>query len=239
MKYVLLIVASLAAGPQIALAQDVACHTIRRGDTVAEVARRLTGDPESRRAPWFQILDPVASRFVAKAQYDYVQPGWRACIIGGDGSAPGGSAPASAVSRATRAIDVSLALWALLVAAIAVAGGMATKHLQHRKAVVQGMRIFGDRFVSEFERSLIHRDRGKPPIQSRFRFHPSRGQLEVLIAPGAGRRYPNLLDHRQNVVYDVGRILQTLADQPFTIGSLHAHGRWVVVPFTLKSLEPR
>ena len=49
MTFVLLILASLAVGPQIALAQGTACHTIRRGDTVAQLAQRLTGDAENRR----------------------------------------------------------------------------------------------------------------------------------------------------------------------------------------------
>ena len=46
--------------------------------------------------------------------------------------------------------------------------------------------------------------------------HASR--LDILLAPGAGRRYPNLSDHRSNVEYDVQRVLTLLKDEPFVAG---------------------
>ena len=234
MKFVLLIAAALTIESQIAWTQEMACHTIRRGDTVAQVALRLTGNADDRSEPWFQILDPAASRFVSKAYYDHIRPGWRACIIRSGASTTVRPELASVSSN----IDLNLVLWAALVAAIALAGGMAGEHLQHRETVVQAMKIFGERFISEFERPLIHPGREEPMIQSRLRFHPGRGQLDVWLAPGTGRHYPNLLDHKQNVLYDVGRIMQTLVDQPFAVAPLYANGRWVVVPFQLKSSNP-
>jgi hypothetical protein len=55
--------------------------------------------------------------------------------------------------------------------------------------------------------------------------------LEILLAPGDGRRYPNLADHKANFAYDVFRVLQLLRDQPFACAPPYAHGGWVVVPF--------
>ena len=75
-----IVLALVAESPQ-ALAQRLACATIRPRETTADVARRVTGDARNRYEPWFQILDPAASRFIAKAQYDHIRPGWRACIV--------------------------------------------------------------------------------------------------------------------------------------------------------------
>ena len=55
-----------------------------------------------------------------------------------------------------------------------------------------------------------------------------------MLAPGEGRRYPNLSDHRKNVEYDVGRIVRLLADDSFVRDPLYAHAEWVVVPFRFR-----
>jgi hypothetical protein len=230
MNHALLIAAAFVAGSHAVGAQGTACYTIQRGDTVAEVAWRLTGKSDNRHQPWFQIIDPAAARIVAKSQYDYVQAGWRACLVTTGASTP---VPSVAARAATRRIDLNLVLWTALIAAIALGGRLADQHLQHREALLRAMKAFGERFIAEFERPLIQQGRHERPIQSQLRFRPSRGQLEVRLAPGAGRRYPNLQDHKQNVLYDLGRILQTLSNQPFVAGSLYPHGRWVVVPFQL------
>jgi len=95
------------------------------------------------------------------------------------------------------------------------------------------MRRFGERFVQEFERPLIRPGPGDRPIQSRLRFIPHRARLDVLLAPNAGRRYPNLADHKKNVEYDVVRVAELLGKYPFVAGRVYARGRWVVVPFQL------
>ena len=89
------------------------------------------------------------------------------------------------------------------------------------------------RFVSEFERPLIQQP-AERPVRSRLRLSPARAKLEILLAPGQGRRYPNLSDHRKNVEYDVVRILRLLADDSFVSGPLYTQAGWVVVPFRFK-----
>jgi hypothetical protein len=68
------------------------------------------------------------------------------------------------------------------------------------------------------------------PLKSRVR-RARRGRFEILLAPGEGRRYPNLTDHKRNVEYDVGRVLSALDDPDFVVGDLYTHSEWVVVPF--------
>ena len=102
-----------------------------------------------------------------------------------------------------------------------------------RKAALVVMNHFGERFVREFERPLIQRPT-EPPLQSRLRLSPARARLEILLAPGQGRRYPNLSDHKKNVEYDVGRVLRSLADDSFVPDSLYSRAGWVVVSFRFK-----
>ena len=97
------------------------------------------------------------------------------------------------------------------------------------------MRGFGDRFIAEFERPLFRRSAVDPAVKSRLRFAPSRHRLEVLLAPADGRTYPNLVDHRKNVEYDVERVQQILRDEPFVSGPLYAEGSWVVIPFRFET----
>jgi hypothetical protein len=93
------------------------------------------------------------------------------------------------------------------------------------------MQGFGEAFVKDFERPL--RIEGvTSPIRARLRCAPAKRRLEILVAPAAGRRYPNLDDHRQNVEYDVDRITQRCSRKTFvSAGPLHAEGPWVVIPF--------
>jgi hypothetical protein len=63
-----------------------------------------------------------------------------------------------------------------------------------------------------------------------MRFVRRRQQLEIAIAPGPGRRYPNLADHKRNVEYDVTRVMRLLGTR-FVVGDrLRTAGKWVVVP---------
>ena len=74
------------------------------------------------------------------------------------------------------------------------------------------MKLYAERFVEEFERPLVQPHLAHRPIQSRVRFKPGRARFDVLLAPEpeAGLRYPNLTDHKKNVMYDVVRIQRAL-----------------------------
>ena len=125
----------------------------------------------------------------------------------------------------TGAYDV--ALWIALVVAIAMIGSGLHDYVRDR---IAPLRRFGERFVHEFARPLVQTRPSEPVVDARLRVRPHRAHVEVLLAPRDGRNYPNLVDHRQNVEYDVERVLRVLEDQRFEPGPLYAQGRWVVVP---------
>jgi hypothetical protein len=276
-RYALPIALMLAVEPPAASAQSVACHTIRRGESAAHVARRLTGDGWNAYRPWFQIMN-ASSRFIPKSQYNRIRPGWRACVIkpirtpvdatnaasregpGALEASPASDAPVSgspealggpvvlaatdtiaiagdgpqsettSVLRAIRGVDLTI-VW--LSAAIAVpwfGWRIVDAHLIRRRTTSIVMRHFAERFVREFERPLVWYDAGRP-VRTRVRFSARRGRLDILLAPGTGRRYPNLSDHKKNVEYDVARVVRALADESFTCGPLSTQAGWVVVPF--------
>jgi len=169
---------------------------------------------------------------VAKSGYGHIRAGWQACIV--NESAVAGPGPTTVTTpRRARGLDSNLVLWGLLVVLIAVMTHGATEYLEDRATAIGAMRRFGERFVQEFERPLIRPGPGDRPIQSRLRFIPHRARLDVLLAPNAGRRYPNLADHKKNVEYDVVRVAELLGKYPFVAGRVYARGRWVVVPFQL------
>ena len=129
----------------------------------------------------------------------------------------------------TGAYDV--ALWIAFVLAIAMIGSGLHDYVRDRTEPLQR---FGERFVQEFARPLVRVRPSEPVVDARLRVRPHRAQVEVLLAPRGGRNYPNLVDHKQNVEYDVERVLRVLKDQRFGHGSLYAQGRWVVVPLHLQ-----
>jgi hypothetical protein len=104
-------------------------------------------------------------------------------------------------------------------------------YLGRRKTISFVMRLFAERFVHEFQRPLVRYHGGERPLRSRLRCSAGRGRFDILLAPGKGRRYPNLSDHKKNVEYDVARIVQLLGDESFVCGPLSTHAGWVVVPF--------
>jgi hypothetical protein len=104
-------------------------------------------------------------------------------------------------------------------------------YLTHMKTRSIVIRYFADRFVDEFKRPLVRYHAGERPVRARLRRGMRRGQFAILLAPGEGRRYPNLSDHKKNVEYDVARVLQVLGDESFVSGPLSAEAEWVVVPF--------
>jgi hypothetical protein len=107
-------------------------------------------------------------------------------------------------------------------------------YLARRKTAAVVMRHFADRFVSEFERPLVRFDQRQQPVRSRIRWNVRPRRFDILLAPGDGRRYPNLSDHKKNVEYDVARVMGVLADRSFVRGPVYRHAEWVVVPFQFK-----
>jgi hypothetical protein len=112
------------------------------------------------------------------------------------------------------------------------------EYLARRRTASIIMRHFADRFVREFERPLIQQDAAEHPVRVRLRHRRFGRRFDILLAPGTGRRYPNLSDHKRNVEYDVVRVLQVLADDSLVNGPLRAHAEWIVVPFQFK-VDPK
>ena len=239
----LVVLLIVAAASSQALAQRLACVAIRPGETAATAARRVTGDARNRHEPWFQIVDPATSTFVAKTQYDHIRAGWRACVAHEptptDATRALAGAPAAvrmqpsfdALARAIGGLDSTFVVWVALVIAIALASSSVDEYATDRQRITDAMHRFGESFIREFERPLIEQDVAGHPIESQLRTSAHRRRLEILLAPRGGKRYPNLSDHRKNVEYDVTRVLQRLRDQSFVCSPLYSQGRWVVVPF--------
>jgi hypothetical protein len=111
-------------------------------------------------------------------------------------------------------------------------------YLARRRSASFVMHYFVRRFVDEFERPLVRYDIGERPVRWRVRFGVRRGRFKILLAPGEGRRYPNLFDHKKNVEYDVARVMGVLADASFVSGAPYTKAGWIVVPFHFTS-EPK
>jgi hypothetical protein len=232
-----------AAATLAAATPRFVCLTVRPGDTASRIALRLMGDIEGRHDARFQILDPVASRFIPKAAYTHIQPGWQACI------------QQDVVFHAPRAADRSynsasvvdgLGWWWLTFLCVGslVAWMAAQGYADRRQATARALDHYGRAFLREFERPLRHS--GTPSaaaasaLRSQLTLHPHRAQLEIRVAPSDGHRYPNLSDHRRNVEYDIQRVMQALDDRRFVCGQLAARGPWVVIPIRFEPrLSPR
>lgn len=229
----------------------LACFAIRPGDTAARLALRFTGNKENRNRAWFQIIDPVTGTLIPKALYDAIEPGWHVCVAS-EMLKPGLAQPefvpvsTSGVLSpqtglpygATRvaALDPGM-LWWIVPLVVAVSGAGFTwgwKRIEQRRARVEVLRAFGEKFIREFEKPL-RRNATSPPITARVRFAPRRLRVDILIAPAGGRTYPNLVDHRRNVEYDVERVMRLLRDASFVNGPMYAQGSWVVVPCRYKT----
>jgi hypothetical protein len=133
--------------------------------------------------------------------------------------------------RRVEGVDVTM-LW--LCAAIVVpwfGWRIADDYLARRKTASILVHCFVQRFVDEFERPLVRYDVGECPVRSRLRFGVRRGRFDILLAPGEGRRYPNLSDHRKNVEYDVARVMRVLGDDSFVSGAPYTKAGWIVLPF--------
>lgn len=217
------------------------CHAVHRGDTASAIARRLTGRAQNRHEPWFQIYDPGAARFIPKRAYERIQPGWQACIAQ---QAPA-YAPEAAPTHVARSLHgqpagplavltlMGVQGWwwlAFLCAGATLMWTLAQNHGSRRQATVRALEQFGRTFVREFERPLMQQRSGASPVQAKLHI-PHGRRLEIHLAPSAGYRYPNLSDHRQNVEYDIQRVVAVVSDLRFTSGEPVARGRWVIIPF--------
>jgi len=242
----------LFTGAPSALARErVTCVTIRTDETVASVAKRVTGDARNMQAPWFQIVNPTTSRPVPKTRYGFVFAGWHACTTV-DEALPDVTIEPAAQLRASPVVAVApprrpvattwatvvvwgpAALWSTIVVALALTCWLVDEYLAGRRNTLRAMKVYADRFVEEFERPLKQPHLARRPIQSRVRFKPGRARFDVLLAPDAGLRYPNLTDHKANVTYDVVRIQRALSEHAFVSSRPYARGQWVVVPFRFR-----
>ena len=245
-------VLTLAAGPPAAFAQPRVCYAVQRGDTASRLAQRITGDARNKYQPWFQIVD-ASMRSVPQSQYDRIRPGWRACILEErveSRSAPADDIvaekattpveaaasppPAVVAPRAIRDVDLSVVWLGAAVVVPLLGWRILDGYYSRRKAELIVMRHFAHRFLREFERPLIQPHAAEHAVKSRLRLSPRRARFDILLAPGEGRRYPNLSDHRKNVEYDVARVLHVLGDESFVCGPLSVRAEWVVVPFQFR-----
>ena len=236
-------------------AQHFVCWPIAAGDTASTLARRLTGNAAAAYGFAFQIRDPARRMFVPKSHYQRLESDWQACVARGPvpdnliayapvvelaesaivaGAltiAPTPQAFASAplaLARADRTpTDVAFAATIggavlLIMLVSGVAGFVAPRPMP------ASVRRAGKNFVTVFARPLADPASGVPPIQARLRFVRRKQRLEISIAPGPGRRYPNLADHRKNVEYDVDRVISVLGNYVLC-SPPRAAGKWVVV----------
>jgi hypothetical protein len=137
----------------------------------------------------------------------------------------------SDVVRSLGGVDPKM-LWLCAVMVVPWFGWrMVDGYLTRRKTASLIVRHFVHRFVDEFERPLVRYDAGERPVRSDLRFGARRGRFNIFLAPGEGRRYPNLSDHKKNVEYDVARVVRVLADDSFVSGAPYTKAGWIVVPF--------
>jgi len=246
----------VCAVPPCAAAQEFVCSPIARGETAPRLAHRLTGNPAAAYTDAFQIRDPAKRMFVPKSQYRNLKAGWQACVANTSPKSPPaafapevtpvGSAivpdePAITSAAATRTAEPLTRAWVrwpsesvlaawiaasflCIVICTAVAASLAPR------PIPPPLQRAGDAFVNAFARPLIDPGSDGPPIQTRLRFVRRKQQLEISIAPGHGRRYPNLVDHKKNVEYDVSRVMGLLGHRLVVSDRLRAAGKWVVVP---------
>ena len=149
-------------------------------------------------------------------------------------SADAGDRPqpaASDVFRRLGGVDLTM-LWVCAAMVMPWLGWrIVDDYLARRKTTSVVVRYFGHRFVDEFERPLVRYDVGDRPVRSRLRCGARLRRFDILLAPGKGRRYPNLSDHKKNVEYDVARVMHVLADDSFVSGAPYTQAGWIVVPF--------
>jgi len=138
---------------------------------------------------------------------------------------------AAGVFRRLEGVDFTM-LWLGTAVVVPWLGWrIADDYLARRKTAFIIVGSFAQRFVDEFERPLVRYDVGEQPVRARLRRGARLRRFDILLAPGEGRRYPNLSDHKKNVEYDVARVMNVLADDSFVSGPPYAQAGWTVVPF--------
>ena len=256
-----IVVMLAAAPSSEAFAQTVACYPIQRGDTASRLAKRVTGNASDKYQPWFDIedvlgrsvpksqydrvrfgwraciLDKAVRDRVLEARHAIAEVGGtRVESAAGQRSADTPRAIQGALRPGLIALQARLNLNPVhigLGAAVfipALGFLIVGAYARRLSATTTFMSQFGHLFVREFERPLLPYAE-EPAIRAQLRLRPYRARLEIRLAPGKGRRYPNLSDHRKNVEYDVDRVLSALADDAFVRGRLRMRDGWVVVPF--------
>jgi hypothetical protein len=238
------LVSLLAAAPRVPdAAVRFECRPIRAGDTAAKAAQRLTGDRRNWRASWFQIID-AHGRWVQKADYEEIRPGWRVCLAVEQSqptstSPPGPPDPSPALARRAppasdprTSLHLTIVLWLAVLGVVMLSAALFVVNTwAKRRTLAHVMHRFGGEFVREFGRPWrLYRGAGPSP-QTRLRIMPSRARVEILVSPAPGRTYPNLSDHRSNVEYDVARVIAALKHESFACGQPYVEGEWVVLPF--------
>jgi len=137
----------------------------------------------------------------------------------------------SDVSRRLAGVDLTMLWLCATVVVLWLGWWVVDDYLARRKTASIVVGHFVDRFVDEFERPLVRYDVWEQPVRSRLRLGVRLGRFDILLAPGEGRRYPNLSDHKKNVEYDVARVVHMLGDDSFVTGALYTQAGWIVVPF--------
>jgi hypothetical protein len=136
-----------------------------------------------------------------------------------------------------RASRLALLLWPALAMAFVFLWMVMDEYVAARRQTLEAMRRFAEHFVREFERPLLQSPDDPRPIRARLRASPERGRMEILLAPAGLHRYPNLTDHKKNVMYDVDRVVRLLNARSFVGAAPFARGTWVVVSFQFRG-EP-
>jgi hypothetical protein len=232
-----------------AAAPGFVCHPVLPGDSASAIALRLTQSNRAWNEPGFQIFDPIAARFIPKARYRRIQPGWQVCVVESlfapatlssdryvssnrqevpravGAPAPATTAPASARIR----------WWSLtFLAMTSVMAWITFQAMADRSnTVARTLETFAADFIREFERPLIDERTRQSALHAEITLSPRTRSMEVRLAPAGGRRYPNLEDHRSNVEYDLHRVLTLLDDRRFSCGPIRSQGPWVAFPFRL------
>ena len=233
-----------AAMPGAAHAQRFVCADVRPGDTAADLALRLTNDADARNQAWFQIVDPVHARFVSKSAYDFILPGWRACLA----TSPPTRVPKTmvGVSPAVRPLLDRLATADLVGSWILVLGiltpflalPVAKQYLDKRGRMLDSMTGFAAAFIREFGQPLPRLHPTDRPVAVNLRCAPYRGRMEILVSPTRGHSYPNMSDHKRNLFYDIERVLSIVPTQSFVCCEPYQRGNWVVIPFRRNPVVP-
>jgi len=256
-RFLAVAVLLVCAVPSRVDAQQFVCRPIARGDTASSLARRLMGNAALAYTHVFQILDPARQMFVPKSQYRRLRTEWQACVATAPltstpsayapvvvpaataivsreptititplatTSAPPGLAPTDrTLSRVLFGTAVGAVVLVILLLSAAAVGWLAPR------PIPPPIRRAGERFITVFAQPLVDVASGFPPIETRLRFVRRKRQLQISIAPGRGRRYPNLADHKRNVEYDVNRVIQVLGNRYVVSDRLRAAGKWVGV----------